>query len=74
MFRLRLLNQLMPDSPLEDMLGDRIVDLSWRLKRAARDQSDAFAALYEKYVAAQATAGPGIPKMPLPQAPRPSRG
>ncbi len=41
-------------SPLEEVLGERVVDLSWRLKRAARDQSDAFAALYEKYVAEHA--------------------
>ncbi len=50
MFRLQLLQQLTPDSPLEEVLGERVVDLSWRLKRAAKDQSEAFAALYEKYV------------------------
>ncbi len=54
MFRLLLLRQLTPDSPLEEVLGERVVDLSWRLKRAAKDQSEAFAVLYEKYVTAQA--------------------
>jgi len=44
-----LLQQLRPGAPLEKDLADRIVDLSWRLKRAARDQDVAYAALYEKY-------------------------
>ncbi len=44
-----LRKQLRPDAPLEEVLADRIVDLSWRLKRAARDQEAAYAALYEKY-------------------------
>ncbi|MCU0914901.1 MAG: hypothetical protein MUC88_10095 [Planctomycetes bacterium] len=47
----RLLQQLLPDSPLEEILADRIVGLSWQLKRAARDRDEAFAALYEKQVA-----------------------
>jgi len=55
--RERLLGQLNPVGPLEEILADRIVDLSWRLKRAVQDQSEAFAALYEKYAAPQA-AGP----------------
>jgi len=46
-----LLQQLMPDSPLEEILANRIVGLSWQLKRAARDRDEAFAALYEKQVA-----------------------
>ncbi len=61
MFRLLLLKQLTPDSPLEEVLGERVVDLSWRLKRAAKDQSEAFAALYEKY-AAQAGTQSGDPQ------------
>ncbi len=44
-----LLQQLRPGAPLEEVLADRIVDLSWRLKRAVRDQEAAYAALYEKY-------------------------
>ena len=44
-----LLQQLRPGAPLEKDLADRIVDLTWRLKRAARDQDVAYAALYEKY-------------------------
>src|SRR5512136_761609 len=45
-----LLQQLRPGAPLEEVLADRIVDFSWRLQRAARDQDVAYAALYEKYV------------------------
>jgi hypothetical protein len=48
-----LLQQLRPGAPLEEDLADRIVDLSWRLKRAARDQEVAYAALYEKYLEGQ---------------------
>jgi hypothetical protein len=48
-----LLKQLRPGAPLEEDLADRIVDLSWRLKRAARDQEVAYAALYEKYMESQ---------------------
>jgi len=47
-YREDLLQQLIPRSPVEEMLADRVVDLSWRLKRAVKDQSDTFAALYEK--------------------------
>ncbi len=49
--RERLLAQLNPVGPLEEILADRIVDLSWRLKRAVQDQSEAFAALYERQTA-----------------------
>jgi hypothetical protein len=45
-----LLKQLRPGSPLEEVLAERVVDLSWRLKRAARDQDVAYAALYQKYM------------------------
>ena len=48
-----LLQQLRPGAPLEEVLADRIVDLSWRLQRAVRDQDVAYAALYEKYVEGQ---------------------
>ena len=58
MHRESLLDQLMPRAPLEEILADRIVDLSWRLKRAAQDQEAAFGALYEKYLAQQAGAEP----------------
>ncbi len=44
-----LLQQLRPGAPLEEVLADQIVDLSWRLRRAARDQEVAYAALYQKY-------------------------
>ena len=45
-----LRQQLRPGSPLEEVLADQIVDCSWRLKRAARDQEVAYVALYEKYM------------------------
>jgi hypothetical protein len=45
-----LRKQLKPGSPLEEVLADRVVDLSWRLKRAVRDQDVAYAALYQKYM------------------------
>ncbi len=45
-----LLKQLRPGAPLEEVLAERIVDLSWRLQRAARDQELGYAALYEKYI------------------------
>ncbi len=73
-YRDDLLDQLIPGSPVEEMLADRIVGLSWRLKRAVDDQTDAFAALYEKYVAQQAagepeagsaSSGAGIPSAAL---------
>jgi hypothetical protein len=49
--RENLLNQLIPGTPLEETLADRVVDLSWRLKRAARDQEKAFVVLYGKHTA-----------------------
>ncbi|MCL5278376.1 MAG: hypothetical protein M1376_00520, partial [Planctomycetes bacterium] len=48
-----LLQQLRPGSPLEEVLAERAVDLSWRLQRAARDQEVAYAALYQKYMEGQ---------------------
>ncbi|MCL5279098.1 MAG: hypothetical protein M1376_04230, partial [Planctomycetes bacterium] len=48
-----LLQQLRPGTPLEEVLAERAVDLSWRLRRAARDQEVAYAALYEKYTEGQ---------------------
>ena len=50
-YREKMLNQLIPGTPLEEVLADRVVDLSWRLKRAARDQEKAFVVLYEKQTA-----------------------
>ena len=49
--REQLLGQLLPGSPLEDILADRIVDLTWRLKRAAQDQDEAFGMLYDRLTA-----------------------
>ncbi len=48
MHREMLLDQLLPVGPLEEILAARIVDLSWRLKRAVQDQEEAFVALYDR--------------------------
>ncbi len=39
LFRDRLLDELAPQSPLESMLAERVVSLSWRLKRIGRFQN-----------------------------------
>ena len=45
LYRDQMLAELAPVSPMESMLADRIVTLSWRLKRAARIQNQAIDAL-----------------------------
>ncbi len=47
-----LLNELYPDGVMEQELADRIVSLSWRMRRAMLNQNAIFEALYDKYVAA----------------------
>ena len=62
MHRERLMKQLSPVQPLEEILATRIVDLTWRLKRssaqalkrAVQDQKEAFAALYDRHTGATA--------------------
>jgi hypothetical protein len=49
MHREMLLEQLAPAGPLEVILATRVVDLSWRLRRAAQDQNEAFGALYDRH-------------------------
>ena len=44
-YREQLLDELSPVSPMESILAERIVTLSWRLKRAARFQNQAIDAL-----------------------------
>ncbi len=46
-----LLEQLNPAGPLEAILAARIVDLTWRLQRAAQDQNETFGALYDRHTA-----------------------
>jgi hypothetical protein len=41
LYRRQLLDELSPVSPMESMLAERIVTLSWRLKRAGRFQNQA---------------------------------
>ena len=45
LYRDQILDELAPASPMESMLADRIVCLSWRLKRAARIQNQTIDAL-----------------------------
>jgi hypothetical protein len=51
MHRDMLLEQLNPVGALEEILAARIVDLTWRLKRAVQDQTEAFVALYDRQTA-----------------------
>jgi len=44
-YRDRMLAELAPVSPMESMLAERIVSLSWRLKRVCRIQNQTFDAL-----------------------------
>jgi hypothetical protein len=41
LYRCQILDELSPVSPMESMLAERIVTLSWRLKRAGRFQNQA---------------------------------
>ncbi len=45
LFRDQLLDELEPASPMESMLAERVICLSWRLKRAARIQDQTIDAL-----------------------------
>jgi len=45
LFRAQMLAELKPQSPLESMLAERVVSLSWRLKRIRRIQNQAIDAL-----------------------------
>jgi hypothetical protein len=47
LYRQQILDELSPVSPMESMLAERIVTLSWRLKRAGRFQNQAIDALNE---------------------------
>jgi hypothetical protein len=50
-FSEELLDELYPDGVMEEELANRVVDLSWRLRRAALSQNAVFEALYDEYVA-----------------------
>jgi hypothetical protein len=50
-FSEELLDELYPDGVMEQELANRVVDLSWRLRRAALSQNAVFEALYDQYVA-----------------------
>jgi hypothetical protein len=49
-YRHQLLDELSPVSPMESMLAERIVTLSWRLKRAGRFQNQAIDTLHAKLI------------------------
>ena len=54
-----LMEELNPTGALEVILAARIVDLTWRLHRAAQDQNETFGALYDRHTAgAPEPAGP----------------
>ena len=48
-YREQVLEDLQVDGTLEVVLAERVVSLSWRLQRAARNQNAAFEALYDKH-------------------------
>ncbi len=56
-FRAGMLEELYPDGVQEMELATRIVDLTWRLRRAGRYQDAVFEALYDKYAAEPTAAG-----------------
>ena len=45
LYRDRMLAELIPDSPVQSMLAERIISLSWRLKRAINIQNQTIDAL-----------------------------
>jgi hypothetical protein len=47
LFRDQMLDELAPQSPVESILAERVVSLSWRLKRAGRIQNQAIDAMYK---------------------------
>ena len=47
-YREQILAELVPVGEMESVLAERVVGLSWRLRRAERLQNEAFDALYEK--------------------------
>jgi len=56
-FRAGMIEELYPDGMQEMELATRIVDLTWRLRRAGRYQDAVFEALYDKYAAEPTAAG-----------------
>ncbi|MHC4623645.1 MAG: hypothetical protein ACYS4W_07050 [Planctomycetota bacterium] len=70
LYRHLILAELAPATPMESMLAERIVTLSWRLKRASRIQNQTIDAL-----TAQNAAGPlaKLTQSLLPNKPNPSQ-
>jgi len=53
LYRDQILTELAPTSPMESMLAERIVNLSWRLKRAARIQNQTIDSLNARNTSSQ---------------------
>jgi hypothetical protein len=49
-YRDQFLEELSPETPMESMLAERIVNLSWRLKRATRIQNQTIDALKRRQI------------------------
>ena len=70
-FHEEMMDELYPDAMQEEELAERIVDLSWRLRRAGRYQNAVFEALYDQYAAAPAESAawpdpiPSVPSDPV---------
>ncbi|MBN2129858.1 MAG: hypothetical protein JW741_10195, partial [Sedimentisphaerales bacterium] len=50
-YRDRMLGELSPDGEVESMLAERVVSLSWRLRRAERVQNEVFDTLLARIAA-----------------------
>lgn len=48
LYRIKMLSELMPDSPMQTSLAERIISLSWRLKRITYIQNQTIDALNKK--------------------------
>jgi hypothetical protein len=63
-FHGEMMTELYPEGLVEEELAERIVDLSWRLRRAGQYQNAVFTALYDKYVAEAAEPEGGAEPVP----------
>jgi hypothetical protein len=76
LFRDQMLDELAPQSPVESMLAERVVSLSWRLKRTGRIQNQAIDALNKDSVPSPLAklAQSLLPKALQPPNPEPTGG
>ena len=59
-YRQQMLEELAPAGPMESMLAQRIVGLSWRLRRAERMQAAAFDRIEDQHEPSQPTLPPEV--------------